>query len=294
MQDGAAVSSTGALGGLGEMAHPAIDGYGRLWTIETLDRSLSDAAQSIIASRRERISIYRALEDADAVCADLQHNNSNLSRECEHLRMQYNQMVEHYQTLYFQHESSNDDALENQTKSQVLKATIEDERALKQSLKLELQGFKHELAALKDWKTQELQARDLAINKLEEDIQERDIRLIQFAEIIVSLEKQSEAAAETIKGYQEQTAEIERLQIENQAYELASIKLREDMNAIESEAQSLKLVIQVLEKFHSEMKESHMQALEQLQEENNSLKDALQAVKSSQEVKSMDQIIAID
>ncbi|KAM5349490.1 hypothetical protein ACJ41O_005995 [Fusarium nematophilum] len=259
--------------------------------MDTLDRDLWAAGQSIAASRQERVAIYRALNNASTVRASIERNAVATRKKYDQAKLEYQQLFKHYQTLYEQHGILQDRhnhvcadlarALEDQGRLQTVTITLDDQNALKEALELELQQAKDELAALEDWKSQELRSRDLAIDNLQGDIQEKDAQLAQFAEKLHSIEDhQNQILAETTRDCEIKDAEISRLKTDSAAHEQALNKEQDRSAALSSELESARLFIQALEGFQSQMEKIH----EQLQQENHSLKETLEMTESSDEL----------
>ncbi|GAB1319507.1 hypothetical protein MFIFM68171_09717 [Madurella fahalii] len=243
-------------------------GGSRLLSVDTLalDRDLWAASQTITASRQERIAIYRALEDANAARSSLEH-------KYEQAKSAYNQLLEYYEKLYEDNRSLQD-------RYNVVTTTLEDERALKEALDLELQQAKNELASLEDWEFRELQARDATIERLRGDIKGRDVRLAQLAEKLDALEQHNDQAiAESTEGYEKH--EISRLKAESTAREQALDKYRNQTAALSSELESAKLLIQGLQKVQGKTDDNLGQNRQQLQHENKPLREALESIQSS-------------
>ncbi|RYP24009.1 hypothetical protein DL767_008683 [Monosporascus sp. MG133] len=266
-------------------AHLAIAGA-RSEGVETLDRDLWAAAQSIAATRQERIAVYRALDDANVAYADLERRANAAHRMYEQQKVEYHKLAKHHKKLCEQHKNLNDQynrirtdlaTLKDGSELQAVKIMFEDEKALRDALELQLQQAKDELTALEDWKHEELRVRDLTIDKLQGDVQRKSSELGHLAEKLELLEEQNRIATETMQDYEAKTADIAGLKAENN-------KLQEEAAALEAQIQPAKLAIQALEEVQNVMEENHAQALQQLQQENTSLREALKAAGSSCEV----------
>ncbi|KAH6883862.1 hypothetical protein B0T10DRAFT_564910 [Thelonectria olida] len=286
-----------------EMLHAAVSEFIRPTALDTLDRDLWAAGQSITASRRERMAIYRALDDATAARASLERSAAASWKKYDRAKLEYHQLFGHYKTLYEQHESLKKrhdhvcgnltKAIEDQRRLQATSITLEDDRALKEALELELQQSKDELATLEDWKCQELQSRDNTIDKLQGDIQMKDAQLSHFAEKLESLEQQqNQIFMESIEDCEIKDAEISRLQTESATHGQALDQQRDQVVALSSELESAQLFIQALQKLQNEMEETHSQALQHLQYENDNLKESLEVTRSNGQIETNDQVVS--
>ncbi|RSL41596.1 hypothetical protein CEP54_015769 [Fusarium duplospermum] len=237
------VSKNGA-----EMMCAGVPGFVQSTNLDRLDRDLWAAGQSIEASRREPLcEQHRTLQNQHShVCSDLAN------------------------------------AQEGQRELQTVALTLENDRALKEAVELELQQTKDELSALEDWKAQELRSRDHTVDKLQESIKTKDDQLAHFAEKLKSLERQqNEILAETMGEYE---AKLAKLRAESATREQASSNQRDQVAALSSELESARLFIQAFQEVQNEMDEKHSQALQQLQKENDSLRESLEAASSNSQL----------
>ncbi|RSL62177.1 hypothetical protein CEP51_013507 [Fusarium floridanum] len=251
-----------------------VPGFVQSTNLDRLDRDLWAAGQSIEASRRERMAICRALNDASVARAGLERSAASTKKK-------YDQ----HRTLQNQHSHVCSDlanAQEGQRELQTVALTLENDRALKEAVELELQQTKDELSALEDWKAQELRSRDYTVDKLQESIKTKDDQLAHFAEKLESLERQqNEILAETMGEYE---AKLAKLRAESATREQASSNQRDQVAALSSELESARLFIQAFQEVQNEMDEKHSQALQQLQKENDSLRESLEAASSNSQL----------
>lgn len=256
---------------------------------DRLDRDLWAASQCIAASRQERVAMCRALNDASAARAGLERSAAATKKKYDQLKLEYHELhkhytalCEHYRTLQNQHSQVCSDlanAQEGQRQLQTATLTLEDDKAVKEALELELQQSKDELSTLEDWKAQELRSRDLTEEKLREVIKARDAELAHFAEKLELLERQqNEILAETMAEYE---AKLAKLRAESAAYEEASKNQRDQVETLSSELESARFFIQAFQEVQNEMDEKHSQALQQLEKEKGNLQEDLDAARSN-------------
>ena len=260
--------------------------------LDRLDRDLWAAGQSIAASRQERMAIYRALNDASVVRGGLERSAAATKKKYDQVKLEYHELNKHYAALCEQHRTLQNqhshvcsdlaNAQEGQRELQTVTLTLENDRALKEAVELELQQTKDELSALEDWKAQELRSRDHTVDKLQESIKTKDDQLAHFAEKLESLERQqNEILAETMGEYD---AKLAKLRAESATHEQASSNQRDQVAALSSELESARLFIQAFQEVQNEMDEKHSQALQQLQKENDSLRESLEAASSNSQL----------
>lgn len=228
----------------------AVPESGRSGVIDTLDHDLWAAAQSIITSRQERITIYGALDKANMARAEMERNASNTQRVYEELKVDYHQLSNYCKTLHGQHgdlqgryDSVCADlvkALEGQSQFQDVRNTLENETAHKEAIEFELRQANDELTALEDREFQKIRTRDIAIENLQREVQGKDAKLVRLTE---QVERLKNADSETIGDYEAKNAEIARLKAANAAHELAFRKYQEVAATLTSEKESATLII---------------------------------------------------
>ncbi|KAK7419117.1 hypothetical protein QQZ08_010987 [Neonectria magnoliae] len=280
------VSKNGA-----EMMHAGMPELIQSTAVDRLDRDPWAASQSIAASRQERMAIYRALHDASVVRGGLERSAA-ATKKYDQVKLEYHELNKHYAALCEQHRTLQNqhshvcsdlaNAQEGRRELQTITLTLENDRALKEAVELELQQTKDELSALEDWKAQELRSRDHTVDKLQESIKTKDDQLAHFAKKLDSLERQqNEILAETMGEYE---AKLAKLRAESATHEQASSNQRDQVATLSSELESARLFIQAFQEVQNEMDEKHSKALQQLQKENDSLRESLEAARSNSQL----------
>ncbi|VZI03682.1 unnamed protein product [Fusarium fujikuroi] len=213
--------------------------------INTLDRDLWAAGQSIAAYRQERLVIYRALDEATVARSGSEHEAASAKKKYYQLKTQYHQLLANYTSL-------------------------------REALDLELQQTKHELGVLEDWKCQELLSHKLTIDKLKEEIKEKDSQLEIFSKELESLKIQQHLVlSENVAGFEAKDAQIAKLMAEGAIQIQESDKKQEQIATLSAELESARIFIQALEELQSKMEQVHAGEIENFRQETSNLREVL-------------------
>ncbi|KAF4451422.1 hypothetical protein F53441_5590 [Fusarium austroafricanum] len=263
--------------------------------INTLDRDLWAAGQSIAAYRQERMAIYRALDEATAARAGSEHNAASSRKKYLQMKSQYHQLLANYKTLSEQYNGLQQQydiacgerarALEDQRKLLSTKTASEEERALRDALDLELQQTKHELAVLEDWKCQELLSHNLTIDKLKEDIKAKDSQLAQFSKDLESMNyQQTLMSSQNMTDFETKDAQITKLMAESAIHILELEKKQQQIATLSAELESARVFIQGLEELQNKMEQVHSGEIENFRQENSNLREVLDEMSADRQL----------
>ncbi|KAG7428784.1 hypothetical protein Forpi1262_v010217 [Fusarium oxysporum f. sp. raphani] len=275
-----------------EMVPGSVTDLVRSAAINTLDRDLWAAGQSIAAYRQERLAIYRALDEATVARVGSEHEAASARKKYHQMKTQYHQLLANYTSLSQQYnglQQQHDHAcrerarvLEDQRKLLSTKTASEEEKALREALDLELQQTKHELGVLEDWKCQELLSHNLTIDKLNEEIKEKDSQLEQFSKDLDSLKIQQHLMlSENVAGFETKDAQIAKLMAEGAIQIQESDKKQQQIATLSAELESARIFIQALEELQNKMEQVHSGEIENFRQENTNLKEVLDEMSAS-------------
>ncbi|EXK83409.1 hypothetical protein FOQG_12271 [Fusarium oxysporum f. sp. raphani 54005] len=275
-----------------EMVPGSVPDLVRSAAINTLDRDLWAAGQSIAAYRQERLAIYRALDEATVARVGSEHDAASARKKYHQMKTQYHQLLANYTSLSQQYnglQQQHDHAcrerarvLEDQRKLLSTKTASEEEKALREALDLELQQTKHELGVLEDWKCQELLSHNLTIDKLKEEIKEKDSQLEQFSKDLDSLKTQQHLMlSENVAGFETKDAQIAKLMAEGAIQIQESDKKQQQIATLSAELESARIFIQALEELQNKMEQVHSGEIENFRQENINLKEVLDEMSAS-------------
>ena len=137
-------------------------------------------------------------------------------------------------------------AQEDRAEIEAVRDALEEQKALRETVELQLLGAQKELVLVEDWAREDIHGRDKTIEMLRGDIQDKDARLAHQEEQVESLERQIKEALGVMEGHEAKLAEIARLKDAVATYELSMDKLQDDVAALTSENDSATRVIQNL------------------------------------------------
>jgi len=267
------------------------------------------AEQSTAAARQERLDLLAALADAKSVRDHQEIHLVFLRKRHDEVLQRYNDLYKCYETLHKRHGDLQGQfhlvctklkkALEMQTELESVRVALDKEKGLKEAAELQAEHIRSKLASHQEWNTRELQSRDGILEELEEDaekrdaelesrdhliealqrdIQERDAARARLEEALESTERQANAL---MRDYETKAAEIARLSGQVTEHELTMEKLQDEVAILASENESANRVIGGLKDVQNRMKASHAEVMQQLETENNDLREVLDEMATS-------------